>query len=185
MVSKSDPWYFHAAMYVIIVVLIALLVKVAVVDPKAIVAEERFYRKESRMRMSNLKEAQILFYNKYNRFSDNLDTLISFVKYDPYVDSVVNTYDSLYRRPANPFKPLSSGEFTPDSLYLSPKTSQPYVIRIDTSSSVDTIVNRAGKVLRLDTVTVIGSRYIIEDPDGYGTIGSVDNDALKNTASWE
>jgi hypothetical protein len=185
MASKSDPWYFHAAMYVVIVILIALLIKVAVIDPKAIVAEERYYRKESRLRMDNLKEAQILFQKKHNRFSDNLDTLITFVKYDPFVDSVVNAYDSISRRPANPFDRLSHGEFTPDSLYLSPKSFQPYVIRIDTNTVVDTIVTRAGKILRLDTNTVIGSRYTIEDPDGYGTIGSLENEALKNTASWE
>jgi hypothetical protein len=185
MASHSDPWYFHAAMYVIIVVLIALLVKVAIIDPKTIVAEDRFYRKESRLRMDNLKEAQILYYNKYNRFSANIDTLVSFVKYDPYVDSVVQAYDSLSRRPANPFKNLSHGEFTPDSLYHTPRSNQRYIVNIDTTTTIDTIVTRAGKVLRLDTNTVIGSRYVIEDPDGYGTIGSVESDALKNTASWE
>jgi hypothetical protein len=149
MASKSDPWYFHAAMYVIIVVLIALLIKVAVIDPKAIVAEEKYYRKESRLRMDNLKEAQILYYNKNNRFTDNLDSLIDFVKNDPYVDSVVKAYDSMSRRPANPFDNLSHGEFTPDSLFHSPKTFQRYVIRIDTTTSVDTIVNRAGKFFGL------------------------------------
>jgi hypothetical protein len=185
MASKSDPWYFHAAMYVVIVILIGVLIKVAIIDPKSIVAEERFYRSESRLRMDNLKEAQILYFNKHGRFTDNIDSLVAFVKYDPFVDSVVNAYDSISRRPANPFDRLSHGEFTPDSLYHTPKSFQPYAMRIDTTTTVDTIVNRAGKVLRLDTNTVIGSRYVIEDPDGYGTIGSLENEALRNTASWE
>jgi hypothetical protein len=185
MSSKSEPWYFHAAMYVIIVVLIGILIKVAILDPKETVQEEKFYRNETRLRMDNLKEAEILWYNKYNRYTDNLDSLIAFIKYDPYVDSIVNAYDSVSRRPANPFDKLSTGEFTPDSLRRTPKTQSEFIIQVDTTTSVDTVVNRAGKVLRLDTTTVIGSRYYIEDPDGYGTIGSLDNDALKNTASWE
>jgi hypothetical protein len=172
-------------MYVIIVVLIALLVKVAILDPKEIVQEEKFYRRESRLRMDNLKEAQILWYNKHNRFTDNLDSLVDFVKNDPYVDSVVNAFDSISRRPANPFKSLYYGEFIPDSLYTTPKSYQRYIVKIDTSMDVDTIVNREGKVLRLDSNVVIGSMYYIEDPDGYGSIGSLDNEALKNTASWE
>jgi hypothetical protein len=185
MVSSSDPWYVHAALYTVIVILIALLVKVAVLDPKEVVQEERFYRKESRLRMENLKEAQILWFNKYGRFTDNVDSLINFVKNDRYVDSVVNAYDSISRRPANPFKPLSHGEFTPDSLLHTPKSQQNFIVKIDTTTSVDSIMTRQNKLLRLDTVTVVGSKYYIEDPDGYGTVGSIENDALKNTASWQ
>jgi hypothetical protein len=89
-------------------------------------------------------------------------------------------------KPANPFKSLLHGEFTADSLYRSPKSQSPFIVQIDTSVQSDTVVAaRTGKVLRVDTKTVIGKRYLIEDPDGYGTIGSIDNDALKNTASWE
>ncbi|MCK7528679.1 MAG: hypothetical protein MZV64_69545 [Ignavibacteriales bacterium] len=50
---------------------------------------------------------------------------------------------------------------------------------------MDTVVNRQGKVLRVEKYTVIGKRYFIEDPDGYGTVGSLNDDALKNTSSWE
>jgi len=185
MASKSDPWYLHAAMYAIIVILIGLLVKVAIIDPTKVVQEEKFYRLESRERMDNLKEAEILWFNKHNQFTDNLDALINFVKNDPYVDSMVTGYDSVAKRSSNPFTKLSHGEFTPDSLYRTPKSGKLYIVKIDTSLSVDTVVNRQGKVLRLDSTVVIGSRYYIEDPDGYGTIGSLDNDALKNTSSWE
>lgn len=185
MASKSDPWYFHAAMYVIIVVLIGLLIKVAVIDPTEVVQEEKYYKFESRERMDNLKEAEILWFNKHNQFTDNVDELINFIKNDPYVDSIINGYDSVAKRSSNPFSVLAHGEFTPDSLYRTPKSGKMYVIQIDTSTSVDTVVNRQGKVLRLDSTTVIGARYYIEDPDGYGTVGSLDNEALKNTSSWE
>jgi hypothetical protein len=50
---------------------------------------------------------------------------------------------------------------------------------------IDTVVNQRGRILRVDSTVTIGNLYYIEDPDGYGTIGSIDNDALKNTASWE
>ncbi len=185
MSSKSESWYFHAAMYVIIVILIGVLIKVAIIDPKEIVQEEKYYRLESRLRMDNLKEAEILWFNKYSRFTNDLDSLVNFVKSDPYVDSIINGYDSIARRPSNPFDKLSHGEFTPDSLKHTPKSLAAYILQIDTSLSVDTVVNRQGKVLRLDSSVVIGARYYIEDPDGYGTVGSLDNEALKNTSSWE
>lgn len=183
---KYDAWYVHAGLYVVIAILALLLIKVAILDPKQVVAEEKYKQKESRLRMTNLKEAEILYFNKYGRFTDNLDSLINFVKNDPYVDSVVNAYDSLARRPANPFKPLAStNNFMPDSLYFSPNSQRRYLVEIDTTTNVDTVVNRAGKLLRVDTTIVIGSRYYIEDPQGYGTVGSIESDALKNTTSWE
>jgi hypothetical protein len=185
MSMKAEAWYIHAALYLVIVVLTFLLIKVAIIDPKNVVSKEKYNRNESRLRMSNLKEAQILYQKKYGTFTDNLDTLINFVKYDPFVDSVVNAFDTISRRPSNPFRPLSSGEFTPDSLYRAPRSQQQYIVQIDTSTTVDTVVNRRGNVIRVDTATAIGGRYYIEDPDGYGTVGSLEIDNLRNTASWE
>ena len=183
--KNEDPWYIHAGLYFIVAILSFLLIKVAVIDPSAEVEAEKYYKVETRLRMANLKEAQILFQKKNGAFTASLDKLIDFIKNDRFVDSVVNAFDSLTMKPANPFKNLSEGTFTPDSLFLSPKTYQRFVMNIDTSIISDTVVNPAGKVLRVDTKTVIGTKYYIEDPNGYGTIGSIDNDALKNTASWE
>lgn len=183
--SKPDAWYIHVALYAVIAVLIYVLIKVAVLDPNEIVAEEKYNKQESRLRMKNLKEAEILYFNKHGRFTGNLDSLITFVKDDPFVDSVRNAFDSLSRRPADPFVNLTSGEFNPDSLYRTPKSQQPYVVKIDSSISVDTVVNQSGRVLRIDSTAVSGTLYYIEDPDGYGTVGSTDNPALKNTSSWE
>jgi hypothetical protein len=183
--KNEDPWYVHAGLYFIVAILTFLLIKVAVIDPSAEVEAEKYFKVETRLRMANLKEAQILFEKKNGAFTGSLDKLIDFIKNDRFVDSIVNAFDSLTMKPANPFKNLSDGTFTPDSLFLSPKTYQRFIMKIDTSVVSDTVVNPSGKVLRVETKTVIGTKYYIEDPNGYGTIGSIDNDALKNTASWE
>jgi hypothetical protein len=183
--SKPEPWYIHAGLYVVIAVLVYLLIRVAIVEPKEIVALEKYAKKESRLRMKNLKEAEILFQKKYGHFTASIDSLVNFVKNDPFVDSVRKAVDTLSNRSSDPFELLAHGEFTPDSLFKTPKSQQPFILQIDTSVVSDTIYTPQGKVKRVETRTVIGSRYFIEDPDGYGTVGSVESDALKNTVSWE
>lgn len=183
--GSGDPWYVHAALYFVIAVLTVILIKVAIIDPKELMEAERYYKTESRLRMTNIKEAEILWAKKFGNFSGDLNGLIMFIKNDPFVDSVMNGYDSLTRKSSNPFKNLTSGEFTPDSLMYSPKTHSQYILQIDTTVSVDTVVNRRGVVIRIDSTLVLGTRYYLEDPDGYGTIGDLYNDAKKNTASWE
>jgi hypothetical protein len=183
--TKPEPWYIHAVLYFIIAILVVILVKVAIIDPKDVVENEKYYKQESHLRMKNIKEAEILWNKKHGRFTGNLDSLITFIKTDPMVDSVMNAFDSLSRRPANPFVPLTSGQFTPDSLFRTPKTHSPYVLQIDTSVSADTIYGRNNQIKRIDSSLVIGNRYYLEDPDGYGSVGSLESDALKNTASWE
>jgi hypothetical protein len=183
--QKSEPWYIHAGLYALIVILVIVLIKVAIIDPQEVVEEEKFSRRESRLRMINLKEAEILYQKKHGKFTDNLDSLIYFIKNDPMVDSLKNAIDSMTMKSANPFIELTHGEFNPDSLLRTPKSQQPYIVQIDTSLSIDTVVNQKGKVLRVDSTVQIGTMYYIEDPDGYGTIGSIENEALKNTSSWE
>ncbi len=182
--SRSDPWYIHAALYVVIAILTLILIKVAIIDPHEYVETEKFYQTESRLRMNNIKEAEIIWQRKSGNYTNSIDTLISFIK-SPYVDSLINAFDSLVMKVNNPFKKLANGEFNPDSLRLSPKTFSPYILLIDTSVVIDSFINRRGKITRVDTSIILGNRYYIEDPDGYGTVGSLDNEALKNTASWE
>ena len=183
--DSGDPWYVHAGLYLIIAILTVILIKVAIIDPKEYMEAERYYKSESRLRMTNIKEAEILWQKKFGNFSGDLKGLIMFVKNDPYVDSVMNGYDSLTRKSTNPFKKLTSGEFTPDSLMFSPKTHSQYTLQVDTTTSVDTVVNRRGKITRIDSTVVLGARYFLKDPDGYGTVGDLYNDALKNTSSWQ
>lgn len=185
MTSKPEPWYIHAILYLIIAVLVVVLIKVAIIDPKEVVRAEKYNRTESRLRMTNIKEAEILWFKKFGTYTDDLNKLVDFIKNDPFVDSVRKAFDSLTRRPADPFVALSHGEFSPESLYRTPRSQQFYILQIDTSTQIDTVINQYGRVLRVDTTVVIGSRYYLEDPDGYGTIGSLESDALKNSASWE
>ena len=180
-----EPWYIHTILYVVIVILVVILVKVAIIDPSNIVEQEKYYRTESRLRMKDLKEAEILWDKVHGKFTGNIDSLINFLKTSPMVDSVINSVDSITNKSTNPFLALSHGTFTPDSLYRTPKTQKPYLVKIDTSVSVDTVVNRVGKIIRIDSTKAYGTMYYIEDPDGYGTIGSTTNLALKNTVSWE
>jgi hypothetical protein len=184
--KNEDPWYLHTGLYVVVAILAFILIKVAIIDPQDFVEKEKYFKTETRLRMSNLREAEILWQRKTGSFTNNLDKLINFIKTDKFVDSVVNAFDSLTMKPANPFETLLHGEFSPDSLFRTPKSHQQFIVQIDTSVQSDTVVAaRTGKVLRVETKTVIGKRYLIEDPDGYGTVGSLDNDALKNAASWE
>lgn len=183
--QKQDQWYIHAAFYVVIGVLIYLLIQVVIVEPKEIVAFEKYNKTEARLRMKNLKEAELLYFKKNNKFTNNLDSLIDFIKTSPLVDSVINGFDSMLQRSSNPFVKLSHGEFTIDSLFTTPKSGERFVLSIDSAVSVDTVITPTGKLLRVDTNLVMGLRYRIEDPDGYGYIGDLTNEALKNTASWE
>jgi hypothetical protein len=183
--KKTDPWYIHAGLYLIIFILALVLIKVAIIDPKDAVERANFFKNESRLRMKNLKEAEILWQKKHGTFTASLDSLVTFVKTDPLVDSVMNAYDSLSHRPANPFVPLTSGKFTPDSLIYSPRSHQRYTLEVDSTVSADTVVNRAGKIVRIDSTLTMGNLYYIEDPDGYGSVGSTTDQALKNTSSWE
>lgn len=183
--SNEDPWYVHVALYIVIAILTVILIKVAIIDPREIMEREAYYKKEARLRMTNLKHAEILWQKKNGAFTDNLDALINFVKNDKFVDSVVNSIDPVTNKSSNPFVPLSHGQFTPDSLYKTPKSQQRFIIKIDSSEVVDSVFTTAKRFLRVEKRVIKGTRYLIEDPDGYGTIGSLDNDALKNTASWE
>ena len=73
--KNEDPWYIHAGLYFIVAILTFLLIKVAVIDPSAEVASEKYLKTETRLRMTNLKEAQILFQKKNGSFTASLDKL--------------------------------------------------------------------------------------------------------------
>lgn len=186
MSSKSEPWYVHAILYVIIAVLVFVLIQVAIISPQEHIEQENFYRTESRARMLNLREAQILWKEKHGQYTDNLDSLITFIQTDTMVTNLMGQVDTLTNRSKYPFDPLPSiGEFAAESLYWSPKTHTRYVLQVDTTTELDTVVNRRGNIVRVDTLINIGNRYLLEGPDGYGKIGDLSSDALINTPSWE
>jgi len=185
MTKKSEPWYIHAILYVIIAILIVVLIKVAILDPTEHIKKEEYFRTESRLRMDNIRQAQILWQKENDQYSDNLEQLTTYVKTDSNVKSLIEGIDTLTKRSTNPFKNLTSGVFEPDSLLFSPKSHSSYVLQIDTTTTIDTVINQRGKIVRVDTNTVIGTVYYLECPDGYGTIGDLESPTLRNTASWE
>jgi len=185
MSSKSEPMYIHLILYVVIAVLVFILIKVAYIDPNKVVEKEKYYKQESRLRMSNLREAERLWQLKHKQYTDNLDSLIMFLKNDPSVQKVMTGIDTITGKSTNPFVKLTDGNLVWDSLYRSPKTHTPYIVQVDTSVVADTVIDRRGRIIKIDSVRTIGQRYFIKGPDGYGTIGDLTNDALKNTASWE
>ncbi|MBZ0181200.1 MAG: hypothetical protein K8F60_01965 [Melioribacteraceae bacterium] len=184
--SRHEPWYVHAVLYVIIVVLAYVLIRVAILDPTEVIETEKYYKSESRARMLNLRQAQILYDDVNGKYTDNLDSLINFIKTDTTVQKKINGFDSLTQRSTNPFIDLVSGPFNPDSLYHAPRSLENYFMKIDTLIIPDTVIDRRGRVMRIDSTVTIGEHYFIKDPDGFGQIGdSLFNQALLNTASWE
>ncbi len=182
---KSEPWYIHTVLYVIIVVLVYLLIRVAIIDPTETLEQEKSYKNESRLRMSNLREAEILWEKKHGNYTDNLDSLIHFIKTDSSVLLAINGIDTVTGKSTNPFIELSNGGFSADSLYKTPKSQKPYILKYDESTEIDTVIDVRGRLVKIDTISIIGTRYLLECPDGYGKIGDEFSDALRNTASWE
>jgi hypothetical protein len=182
---KGEPWYMHFVLYAIIAVLVFVLIKVAYLDPNEVIEKEKYFKQESRLRMSNLRSAERLWQAKYGKFTDNLDSLITFIKTDKSVKQAMEGIDTVTKKSTNPFINLSSGLFEPDSLFFSPKSRTRFLVQVDTSEVADTVIDRRGRIIKIDKMRTIGQRYFISCPDGYGTIGDLRSDAMKNTASWE
>ena len=197
MIRKSDPWYVHAGLYVVIVGLIFLLIHVAIIEPNEVTKLEKYYKNESRARMNNIRQAQILWEERYETYSDNLDSLIHFIRTDSGVTEIVLGFDSITMRTTNPFGDLTVNEpfisdsgdtifsFNPDSLFVTPKSHSRFIVKVDTTVDIDTVINRRGKIVKIDTIVTTGQRYVIRNPDSKDRIGDLFSDALKNTASWE
>ncbi len=138
----------------IIVVLVGLLIYV-IYEPYQIREQERQFRHESRLRMLNVREAQLQHINRFFRYNSSVDSLVQFIR-----DSLIAQNINLER-----FRPLSHGLFTPESLLYSPRTHRPYILMADDTSRI--------------------KKYFLQCPDGHGSIGSMDDDTRVNKASWE
>ena len=185
MIQKSEPWYLHVGLYVIIAILAYILIRVAIINPTEYVSKQKYYTEESHSRMNDIRQAQVLWEKQHRKYSDNLDSLINFIKTDSTVLALVNGVDTLTNRSTNPFVTFSSENFTPESLMYSPESHKPFILKIDTTQNIDTVINMRGKIVRVDTSVTIGSMYLLESPDGFGSIGDLENSTRKNVASWE
>lgn len=139
----------------IIIVLLAGILVWVIYEPYAYMEQEAVFKRESRLRMADIRQAELLYLDHHGRYTASLDSLIEFIKTD---STIAATMDSI-------FKPLSGGSFVPESLKYSPKSHRPYSLQVDDTSAV--------------------KKYYLEDPDGYGTIGSLEDEAKVNKASWE
>jgi hypothetical protein len=176
---------------------VLLLIQVAIIQPTEVTELNRYYKNESRARMNNIRQAQILWEQKHENYTDNIDSLVHFIKSDSAVSSTILGYDSITQRSTDPFVNLSTFEpfisdsgdtlfkFNPDSLFITPKSQMKFIVKVDTTVDIDTVINRRGKIVKIDSMITIGQRYVIENPDSKDKIGDLFSDALKNTASWE
>ncbi|MCX8056686.1 MAG: hypothetical protein N3F03_03625 [Ignavibacteria bacterium] len=171
---KSEPAYIHIILILIIVGLTYLLIQVAILEPQRILEQERYWKEESRLRMTNIKQLEILYKEKFGKYTDNFDSLFNLFRKNPELQAKA---DSL-------FKPLKHGQFVLDSLRWSPKSHTQYILKIDTTVTADSVFTKSGRFLRIDTSVVIGQTYYLECPDGYGFIGDINNPAKVNQTSW-
>ncbi|HAL56037.1 MAG TPA: hypothetical protein DCP63_06085 [Bacteroidetes bacterium] len=139
----------------IIVLLVGVLIWV-LYEPYQVREREEYCKKESRIRLQNIRTAQLRYIENHGRYADSIATLVDFIKQSLASDTTWS---------ASMFKPLLSGAFVPESLLNSPKSWKPYAI-----TAVDTTAIK---------------KYLVEDPDGYGSIGSLTDDSKINKASWE
>ncbi len=136
----------------VIVVLLGILLYV-LYEPYQIREEEEAFRRESRARLINIRQGQLLHIGARSRYAESLDSLVAFIRTRP--DTLVAAY----------FQPLTMSAFVPESLLHTPKTWRPYRL-----TAVDSTIIK---------------KYLVDDPDGYGSIGSLTDDQRVNKASWE
>lgn len=124
-------------------------------EPYQIREQEERNKKESRARLVNIRAAQLMYITEHGKYAPSIDSLVIYVKSKIAAGTI----------PPDTFRPLTFSAFDPDSLLRTPGSQRPYYL-----TSVDTTVIK---------------KYVVEDPDGYGAIGSLTDDSRVNKASWE
>jgi len=155
--SIQNPSKGSIVFKLIIVLLIGVLIYV-LYEPYVIFEQEIYYKAESRLRMENIRVAQLKFISDpkgVGKYNNSLDSLILYIK--------AGLESGTLKK--EEFKPLTSGTFVPESLARTPKSWVPYML-----ATVDTAVIK---------------KYVLECPDGYGTIGSLTEEEKLNKADWE
>lgn len=143
---------------IVLKIVIALLIGLliyVIYEPYQIMEEEEANKAESRSRLVNIRSAQLQYIGLFGVYASSIDTLVQFVK--DYFPTGTDTTEI--------FKPFANGPFVAESLLYTPKSHRKYIV-----TSVDTTIIK---------------KYLLEDPDGYGSIGSLTDDARVNKASWE
>jgi len=131
----------------------------SIVDPYQQVIEREQMRERVRHRMSNVRDALVLYERNIGNFpptDGGLDSLVQYLKTDSLM---VAQGDSLFR-------PLPPSTYNPDSLIFSPRPPH----------------NKFEYVLN-DTLRP--QIYVLRDPDTEDRIGDLEKTTLLNAASWE
>ncbi len=139
---------------IVIVLLFGVLVY-TIWEPFEIIKTQEQQRTESRLRMANIRNAQMFYFTQYQTYQKDLDSLVYWIQTDSLA---VAKRDSL-------FKPLITGVFEPESLKYSPRSHEQYALAVDDTSTTH--------------------RYFLECPDGYGFVGSLEDVSQLHRASWE
>ena len=124
-------------------------------QPYKLKEEGELYKRESRARLIDIRAGQLMFISDYGRYATTIDSLVAYIKARMQEGKVAD----------GTFRPLSMSAFAPESLLHTPGSWKPYVI-----TAVDSTVIK---------------KYVVTDPDGYGSIGSLTDDSRVNKASWE
>lgn len=144
----------------IIIIALGYYLYRSIVDPYQEVIEREQMTERVRDRMTNIRDALILFEREVDSFppSDGgLDTLVHHLKTDSLMG---NQVDSLFNSEEDP-----SEEVNVDSLIYSPRPPH---------SKFEYSVND----------TLRPPIYLLEDPDSEDRIGSLENTAEINESSW-
>jgi hypothetical protein len=124
-------------------------------QPYKIREEQEMWKKESRARLVDIRAGQLMYIGQYGKYATSIDSLVAYIRQKTDEGTV----------PEGTFKPLSTSPFVPESLLHAPESGRLYDM-----TAVDTTVIK---------------KYMVSDPDGYGSIGSLTDDARVNKASWE
>ena len=154
--AHKQPFGIVDAVLVVVIIGLTYVLFRVINDPGQQLAYEENMKWESRARMSALRTAQIEYFGAKQRYTADIDSLLSFVQ-----DSLPGARaDSIFSKTK-----LTLSAFSFDSIRVTPKSHTPYLLSVNDTSQV--------------------RRYQIPDPDGYGYISSLTDPDEHNRASWE
>jgi hypothetical protein len=145
------------AILAVAVVALAFVLYRTLTDPQKEYERLIALQQDSRERMGDIRTAMTTYERREGRYLTTLDSLVAFVK-----------TDSTLR--ADSYEPFQSDTrvrpFDPDSMIVSPRTGERYVIAVQDTSDV--------------------AMYVVRDPASSDSIGALEPiPTLRNAASWE
>lgn len=140
----------------VVIIGLAYVLFDSIYSPYQEVVEQRKEQQHVRERMEAIRDALIAYQRKNERFPENLDQLVEYLKTDSLM---VARGDSLFRRPAHL-------EYSPDRFT--------YTLRAS-GARFEYALND----------TLRPQIYLLRDPDTDDRIGSLERTTLLNAANWD